>query len=118
MPSARVIVDINLYIMLDGLLGMKEWEVFYHICEPSEFDNNVILPVHEGDVIWPREFAPLVRVADNSKSKLKEINQINNSLRAKNRSPMWILANYIAGEGFLSLFVQTLTGFQADRFSR
>ena len=70
----RVIVDINLYIMWDGLLDMKEWEVFYHICEPSKFDNYVILPVHEGNVLWPREFAPLVRVADNSKSKLKEIN--------------------------------------------
>ena len=116
MPSARVIVDINLYIMWDGLLDMKEWEVFYHICEPSKFDNNV--PVHEGNVLWPREFAPLVRVADNSKSKLKEINQVNTSLRAKNRSQIWILANSIAGEGFLSLFVQTLTGFRADRFSR
>ena len=74
MPSARVIVDINLYIMWDGLLDMKEWEVFYHICEPSKFDNYVILPVHEGNILWPREFAPLVRVADNSKSKLKKIN--------------------------------------------
>ena len=40
--------------MLDGLLGMKVWEVFYHICEPSKFDNNVILPVHEGNVLWDK----------------------------------------------------------------
>ena len=76
MPSARVIVDINLYIMLDGLLGMKEWEVFYHICEPSKFDNYVILPVHEGNVFWDKR----VRTTCKSGRQLKvqiERNQLD-----------------------------------------
>ena len=74
MPSARVIVDINLYIMWDGLLDMKEWEVFYHISEPSKFDNMRFSLSMRVMFSGTREFAPLVRVADNSKSKLKEIN--------------------------------------------
>ena len=62
--------------MWDGLLDMKEWEVFYHISEQSKFDNYVILPVHEGKVLWDMRVRTTCKSGRQLEVQIKR-NQLN-----------------------------------------